>query len=161
MSTEILCPDCGKVIAARDAVTDESVRCRCAEKARAAPTPQNKICFVCGVDLGGRARLKDPLGRYWCKNCAKADRRVQRGMKKRRCPDCNRMFPPAKFVKYDEVKLCVGCRDARKKAAMRALKKVGIENAHRRYEFRPVKVMAVILVILVILALVQLYFRYA
>src|SRR3954453_16743985 len=99
MDTEVVCPDCGKIIAPEGAVED-SRRCRCVEEdfpppaRRAALDPAaaadaageeganapdvQKKCFVCGKDLAGRKRLKDHLGRYWCRECARADRRAKR-----------------------------------------------------------------------------------
>src|SRR5207247_3443825 len=35
---------------------------------------KEKTCYVCGKSLIGRVRLKDNLGRYWCKQCASADK---------------------------------------------------------------------------------------
>ena len=42
----------------------------------AALTSTEKKCYVCGANLAGRVRLKDHLGRYWCKECAAADERA-------------------------------------------------------------------------------------
>jgi hypothetical protein len=80
-TTEITCPDCGKVIAPAGAVADTR-RCRCGEEqkrkaaAPAGPPKPAKSCYVCGADLVGKKRLKDHLGRYWCQSCADADERA-------------------------------------------------------------------------------------
>src|SRR3989442_12348767 len=92
METEITCPDCGKVIAAPGQVPDAQ-RCRCAELEKkqrsqgAAPKPE-KTCYVCGKNLEGHSRRKDKLGRYWCKDCARADEAVKKKQEDLRCPDC-------------------------------------------------------------------------
>src|SRR4051812_2934084 len=111
METDVVCPDCGKVIAPPGEV-DDALRCRCGERGRSRISPetvstrpslsvalpeqtkddtdtlpaetaeaapkQEKRCYVCGTALEGRTRLKDHLGRYWCKECAAADERVKK-----------------------------------------------------------------------------------
>src|SRR6478672_9387713 len=115
MSTEVVCPDCGKVIAPKGSV-EESSRCRCAEKVRtqnlddeidslSSRQQQDKTCYICGASLAGRVRLKDNLGRYWCKQCASADKRAKRHEEKGRCPDCSRVFKPDKLVYFQNVKV--------------------------------------------------------
>src|SRR5688572_19479194 len=105
METEITCPECGKVIAPPSSKVDRTAHCRCAEEA-ARPSvalPQTKNCYVRGANLSGRKRLRDHLGRYWCADCARADRRAKKRMKQIKCPDCNRMVPPHKMVLFDDV----------------------------------------------------------
>src|SRR5947209_8308641 len=107
METEITCPDCGKIIAAPGQVP-EAQRCRCAElkreqeqrDAEMAPAKPSKTCYVCGKALEGRRRLKDKLGRYWCKDCADADERLKKREEDLRCPDCGRVFPDHKLVYF-------------------------------------------------------------
>ena len=46
------------------------------------------------------AKLKDKLGRYWCKDCADADARAKKREEELRCPDCGRVFPDHKLVYF-------------------------------------------------------------
>ena len=109
METDVVCPDCGKLIAPRGKV-DELRRCKCgdalaADKAAseaAQAQAGSKHCYVCGADLAGRVRLKDNLGRYWCKQCASADKKAKRHEEKGRCADCSRVFPPDKLTVFPE-----------------------------------------------------------
>src|SRR5215470_6156709 len=147
MATEVICPDCGKVIAPRGQV-DESARCRCAESARPKSRMQNlddeidslsskpaeeKTCYVCGASLAGRVRLKDNLGRYWCKQCASADKRARRHEEKGRCPDCSRVFPPDKLQFFQNAKICPTCFKEREKALEKKIKKQAVETIHDKH----------------------------
>src|SRR5438105_12657247 len=79
-------------------------------------TAKEKTCYVCGKSLAGRVRLKDHLGRYWCKQCASADKRAKRHEEKGRCPDCSRVFRPDKLVYFQNIKVCPSCYKHREKA---------------------------------------------
>jgi hypothetical protein len=158
MSVEIICPDCGKPILPADSPVDPMGRCACAKPQAAHVPPAVKTCYVCGKNLSGKGRLKDRLGRYWCVECAKAEKRAHRRLKQFRCRDCNREFPAAKLVNFDGTRLCNACMTAREKAAETRLKTIGIEDAHRRHDLLPIKMMALALLLLVLIALVQWFF---
>src|SRR4051812_5822978 len=171
MDTEVVCPDCGKIIAPEGAV-ENSRRCRCAENDFApsasgtsldpvagaspdAPPPApavEKKCFVCGKDLAGRKRLKDHLGRYWCRECAKADERAKRHEEDLRCPDCGRVFPADKLVYFQVTRVCKTCYREREKQLERKLLKSGINKVQKKQEWTSIKVMAAIALGLLILA---------
>jgi len=170
MDTEVVCPDCGKIIAPEGAI-ENSRRCRCAENdflpsasgtdldavdapnsaAAAAPAVEKK-CFVCGKDLAGRKRLKDHLGRYWCRECAKADERVKRREEELRCADCSRVFPAHKLQYFQVHRVCQTCYREREKSLEKKLLKTGIEKVQKKAEWTKIKIMAAIAVGLLIVA---------
>jgi ribosomal protein S27E len=170
-STEVICPDCGKVIAPEGAV-ENSRRCRCAElelspsgsagtlepvsdaAGASSAAPVEKKCFVCGRDLAGRKRLKDHLGRYWCRECARADERAKRHEEDLRCPDCGRVFPVARLVYFQATRVCKTCFREREKELERKLLKSGIEKVHKKQEWLSIKVLAAIVVGLLLLAMI-------
>jgi hypothetical protein len=166
MSTEVVCPDCGKTIAPRGSI-DESARCRCAESATARARTQNlddeidslstrqqqdKTCYICGASLAGRVRLKDHLGRYWCKQCASADKRAKRHEEKGRCADCSRIFAPDKLIMFQNVKVCSSCFKVREKALEKKITKENFVKAHEGIEKTKLIWMAVIAGGLVLIA---------
>src|ERR1043165_666961 len=104
---QIVCPDCGKIIAPAGEV-EEHRRCQCSEKGDTdVITVQTaKTCYVCGVDLAGKKRLKDKLGRYWCNECAEADERAKKRGEELRCPDCGRVFPVGKLMYFQTERVC-------------------------------------------------------
>ena len=170
MSTEVVCPDCGKVIAPKGSV-EESSRCRCAEKSRtqnlddeidslSSRQQQDKTCYICGVSLAGRVRLKDNLGRYWCKQCASADKRAKRHEEKGRCNDCSRIFAPDKLILFQNVKVCSTCFKAREKALEKKITKENFVKAHEGMEKTKLIWMAVIAGVLVLVATIFQFLRH-
>jgi hypothetical protein len=172
MATEVVCPDCGKVIAPRGQV-DESARCRCAEKpsrsrmqnlddeidSLSSQPAQDKTCYVCGASLAGRVRLKDNLGRYWCKQCASADKRARRHEEKGRCPDCSRIFAPDKLMLFQNVKICSTCFKVREKALEKKITKDNFVKAHEGIEKSKLIWMAVIAGVLIVAATIFQFLR--
>jgi len=149
MSTEVICPDCGKVIAPRGSVND-SMRCRCAETAAANVDADSddissteKKCYVCGKSLAGRTRLKDHLGRYWCKECASADERRKRRESELRCGDCGRVFPAKKLTDFQSVRLCATCFKEREKALEKKIVRDNFSKTHLSIELRKLKWLAI------------------
>src|SRR6266545_4775007 len=139
-AAEITCPDCGKLIAPEGEVA-EIRRCHCAEEKRrreeaaaAAPAKPEKSCYICGVDLVGKKRLKDHLGRYWCQSCADADERAKKRADELRCPDCGRMFPDHKLIYFQTERVCHTCYKERERALERKIAKHGIETVHKKAE---------------------------
>jgi hypothetical protein len=200
METDVVCPDCGKVIAPAGAV-DDMRRCRCAEQraplspsevptrpsisipipqpppppppppppSRSAPTEDLdslddasgngamkpavvKACYVCGTSLAGRTRLKDHLGRYWCKECAAADERAKRREAELRCPDCSRVFPQHKLVYFQTERVCPSCFKAREKALEKKIVKSNINKLEKQHEWKQLKWMALIAGGLIVIA---------
>jgi len=167
MPTEVTCPDCGKTIAPRGAI-DETLRCRCAEKptfnkksdtvddeiesfADGSAASREKTCYVCGKSLAGRVRLKDHLGRYWCKQCASKDKKRQRQEEKGRCPDCSRVFPPEKLVYFQTTRVCPTCFREREKELEKKIKKAAAEKIHEKAEWSSIKWMAIAAGVLLLL----------
>src|ERR1700733_12787933 len=89
---QLICPDCGGIVGAREA-TDEGQPCTCfIESANAArpgmvtatsvpdlspaamsPTGEvQKICIKCGLDITHKGRIKDSRG-YMCVACSKEE----------------------------------------------------------------------------------------
>lgn len=193
METDVVCPDCGKVIAPPGAVQD-AVRCRCAEAAKpktsvdsvptrprisvavpdVAPPPppptsqgtedldspdaiaisKEKTCYVCSKDLSGRTRLKDHLGRYWCKECAKADARAKKREDELRCADCSRVFPANKLQYFQTARVCATCFKEREKALEKKITKATAQKLHESHEFGRLKWMAIVAVGLIVIAAV-------
>ncbi|MEA2707893.1 MAG: hypothetical protein QOF78_494 [Phycisphaerales bacterium] len=191
METDVVCSDCGKVIAPPGAV-ENVLRCRCAEKrlpkisvddvptrprisvpipepepesnvapskddtdaleAPSSPTSTEKKCYVCGADLAGRVRLKDHLGRYWCKECAAADDRAKKREEEMRCADCSRVFPMHKLQYFQTDRVCATCYKAREKALERKILKANAVKTHKAHEFGKLKWMALIALGLIVLA---------
>jgi hypothetical protein len=168
MSTEVVCPDCGKYIAPEGSI-DASARCRChdqaSEMARSheeaiarATTAKPKTCYVCGKDLTGRKRLKDHLARYWCYECAKADERSKRRAAQNQCPGCSRMFPPHKLFEYNDEKLCKTCYKQRIEDTTRKIRELGHTAARRRYEYKTITGLLIALGLLAVLAILNFFF---
>ena len=164
-TTEITCPDCGKVIAPAGTIADKR-RCTCAERDRknesdiSASPKVTKTCYVCGKDLTGRKRLKDHLGRYWCKECSDADDRAKKREDELRCPDCGRVFPDHKLVYFQTERVCQTCYKEREKALERKVAKYGAEKAHKAEEVNKLKWMAIIAGVLIVLATIFQYLRH-
>jgi hypothetical protein len=161
METEVVCPDCGKVIAPKGKV-EELRRCKCgdalreqqeSEAATAAALAQggSKHCYVCGADLAGRVRLKDHLGRYWCKQCASADKKAKRREEKGRCADCSRVFPPDKLQYFQNAKICPTCFKNREKALEQKIKKEHIETRQTTHEWKTILWLAIGAAVLILL----------
>ena len=167
-TTEITCPDCGKVIAPAGEIA-ESPRCLCAEQKdqprivhsavsgeplKTIPTDNKptKTCYVCGKDLVGKKRLKDHLGRYWCASCAAADERLKQRENELRCPDCSRVFPDHKLIYFQADRVCQSCYKAREKALERKVAKYTGEKIQKGEEINKLKWMAIIVAVLIGLA---------
>ncbi len=167
-TTEITCPDCGKVIAPAGEVPD-SRRCLCDEEmnrprvvhsavsgAILTPTAPSdkptKTCYVCGIDLVGKKRLKDHLGRYWCAACAAADERLKQRENELRCPDCSRVFPDHKLVYFQADRVCQSCFKEREKTLERKVAKYTGNKLQKGEEFNKLKWMAIIAALLIGLA---------
>ena len=193
METDVVCPDCGKVIAPAGAVEDV-LRCRCSEakgpkvrveevstrprisvpipdppaprstrdddtvdtdtfdQSSASPRATDKTCYVCGKSLAGRTRLKDHLGRYWCKQCAAADERAKRREAALRCPDCSRVFPEHKLVYFQTTRVCPTCFKAREKELEKKIVKSQIKKIEKHHEWKQLKWMALVAGGLVLIA---------
>jgi hypothetical protein len=155
-ATEVVCPDCGKYIAPPGAV-EANLRCRCADEeaaaaAPAAPVERAKRCYVCSADVSGRKRLKDHLGRYWCDDCAKADKRAKKRALENQCPDCNRLFAPGKLIEHGEDKVCKHCYKTRLDEIRKKLVHLGHAAATKRHEIKHIKWMAIVIAVLIVLA---------
>ena len=159
-TTEITCPDCGKVIAPAGQV-EERRRCLCAEereRGRAVPSAvsgaplqpqmetatQSKTCYVCGKDLTGRKRLKDHRGRYWCAECAAADDRLKQRENELRCPDCGRVFPDHKLMYFQADRVCHSCFKEREKRLERKIAKATGNKVQKAAEINKLMWMAII-----------------
>jgi hypothetical protein len=159
MATEVVCPDCNKLIAPAGSV-EELARCHCGEdfsrpSTRAfQPTPETKPkhCYVCGVDLSHQVRLKDHLGRYWCQDCTDAERRAKQREAELKCADCGRIVGATKLFNYDDVRLCRTCMNQRVKESKQKLKQYGAETAAKRSEWNRIKWLAIIATVLIVLA---------
>ena len=178
MATEVTCPECGKTIAPAGSIAD-ALRCRCAESfnrrrgaggdtvddeiesfADGSASAKEKVCYVCGKSLAGRVRLKDHLGRYWCKQCASADKRAKRHEEKGRCSDCSRVFKPEKLTTLpNNVRVCSTCLKLREKALEQKIVRQGITQVHDKHEKRKLKWMAIIVVVLILIILIN-HFRH-
>src|SRR4051812_21671545 len=175
METDVVCPDCGRVIAPRGSIA-EAMRCRCSDgkgasaaasaaldaevaAAGAAASKGEKSCYICGASLAGRVRLKDNLGRYWCKQCASKDKRQKRHEEKGRCGDCSRVFPPDKLQYFQNAKICPSCFKAREKALEKKITKQAVETIHDKHEKKKLLWMAVIVVGLLLLASLSHYLK--
>lgn len=160
--TDVVCPDCGKYIAPIGAV-EAHLRCHCADEqdrasAPSVPPPQ-KRCYVCSTDLSNRKRLKDHLGRYWCDECAKADKRAKKRAAENQCPDCSRLFPPDKLFEQGTDRVCKHCHKKRLDEISRKLVHLGHAAASRRYEWKHIKWMLIVLAVLLVLATYHQFLR--
>ena len=118
----------------------------------AALTSTEKKCYVCGTNLAGRVRLKDHLGRYWCKECAAADARAKRREEELRCADCSRVFPAHKLQYFQTDRVCATCYKHREKVLEKKIVKATAEKLHKSHEFSKLKWMAIIAVGLIVIA---------
>lgn len=167
METDVVCPDCGRVIAAPGAIA-EGMRCRCHDAKGAAGIAAvidaeilakqkstkegEKSCYVCGASLAGRVRLKDNLGHYWCKQCASADKKQKRREERNTCADCSRPFPKEKLQFFQNVKLCPTCFKAREKVLEKKITKQAAETIHDKHEKKKLLIMGIIAIVLLGLA---------
>ena len=120
--------------------------------ASAALTSTEKKCYVCGADLAGRVRLKDHLGRYWCKECAAADERAKKREDELRCADCSRVFPIRKLQYFQTDRVCSTCYKEREKKLEKKILKANAQKLHKSHEFGKLKWMALIAAGLIVIA---------
>jgi hypothetical protein len=185
METDVVCPECGKVIAPEGAV-DNSLRCQCSEArtpkvsidsvplrpqisvpipdvvpldlpeqdfaSSSATATTEKTCFQCGISLHKKVRLKDHLGRYWCKKCASADVKKKRQEDRHRCADCSRVFPPNKLQYFQTDRVCATCFKAREEALEKKIIKAEIHKTYKRHELSRLAWMGIIVVVLIVIA---------
>ncbi len=176
METDVVCPDCGKVIAPRGSMEDV-LRCRCGEKGPrlkldevstrpniSVPIPdiappadepepdesptvtatREKRCYVCSKSLAGRTRLKDHLGRYWCKECSAADERRRKREDELRCADCSRVFPANKLQYFQTDRVCATCFKERERVLEKKIVKSNVNKIEKHHEWRTLKWMAIV-----------------
>jgi hypothetical protein len=117
-----------------------------------APVSTEKRCYVCGADLAGRVRLKDKLGRYWCKECSAADERAKKREDELRCADCSRVFPMHKLKYFQTDQVCSTCYKQREKVLEKKIVKANAEKVHKSHEWGQLKWMAIIAVGLIVIA---------
>ena len=117
----------------------------------AAVAKREKSCYVCGKSLEGRVRLKDHLGRYWCKECAAADQRAKRREAESRCADCSRVFPPHKLQYFQTDKVCASCFKVREKELEKKVLKANLNKTEKTHEWQQVKTLAIIAGALILL----------
>ena len=108
------------------------------------PVSTEKKCYVCGADLAGRVRLKDHLGRYWCKECAAADEKRKKREDELRCADCSRVFPEHKLKFFQTDRVCASCYKEREKELERKIIRANAEKVHKSHEWGQLKWMAII-----------------
>ena len=122
------------------------------DDAASALTSTEKTCYVCGANLAGRVRLKDHLGRYWCKECAAADARAKKREDELRCADCSRVFPAHKLQYFQTDRVCKTCYKAREKDLEKKIVKASAEKKHKEHEWTQLKWMAIIALGLIVIA---------
>ena len=118
----------------------------------AMPASTEKRCYVCGTDLAGRVRLKDKLGRYWCKECSAADERAKKREDELRCADCSRVFPAGKLKYFQTDQVCATCYKERERVLEKKIVKANAEKVHKSHEWGQLKWMAIIAVGLIVIA---------
>ncbi|HYO09265.1 MAG TPA: hypothetical protein VER17_09855 [Tepidisphaeraceae bacterium] len=114
-----------------------------ADETPAARAAREKKCYICGRDLTGKTRLKDHLGRYWCKQCAAKDEQAKKQEEEGRCPDCSRVFPADKLVYFQVTKVCKSCFKEREKELEKKIKKAAAEKLHQKAEWQSIKWLAI------------------
>jgi hypothetical protein len=122
----------------------------------AAVARRAKTCYICGTSLEGRVRLKDHLGRYWCKECAAADERAKRREAESRCADCSRVFPPHKLKYFQTDKVCASCFKVREKELEQKILKANLNKTEKTHEWAQVKRLAIIAGVLILLGTIGL-----
>ena len=115
-------------------------------------TSTEKKCYVCGRDLAGRVRLKDHLGRYWCKECAAADERAKRREDELRCADCSRVFPMSKLQYFQTDRVCATCFKHREKKLEKKILRANADKQHKAHEWGQLKWMALVALALIVIA---------
>src|SRR5580704_6267025 len=139
MANEMICPDCGGVVGASE-TTDAGPPCTCFTNPAAKettidfPSPQEKICALCGKDVTGHRRVKDSRG-YICYECAKDEQRRERGDRVP-CPVCGRPVKESALMEYDTIKMCPQCHAEKVAMAKQQLKRIGVAGAYSREEKR-------------------------
>jgi hypothetical protein len=158
MANEMICPDCGGVVGASE-TTAAGPPCTCFTNTAATettvdfPSPQEKICALCGKDVTGHRRVKDSRG-YICYECAKDEQRRERG-DRINCASCGRPVKESVLMEYDGTKMCPQCHAERVALAKQQLKRIGISSAYSREEKRRLYMLAIaagVLLLIMILA---------
>ena len=115
--------------------------------------------YVCGTNLAGRTRLKDHLGRYWCKECAAADKRAKEREDELRCPDCSRVFPAHKLKYFQTTRVCSSCYKAREVALEKKIVKANINKVEKQHEWQTLKWMAIAVIAMIGIATIFQFLR--
>jgi hypothetical protein len=177
MADELICPDCGGIIGATE-VTDAGKPCTCfayLQKAKAMdeialealnenadlPNTENpsnqtgsaKICIKCGADVAGKKRVKDARG-YMCYDCAKEERRDQRGGRIR-CASCSRWAAESAIVEYEGIKICTHCHRERLEAKRKSFKRFGIRYNQTRHQKNQILMLVGIIAFLLFLVFLR------
>jgi len=125
MSTLVMCPQCGGILAGSADEMSGGRRCSCSGTSKgvavaespatssSSTTASRKVCVQCAKDVTTAKRMKDSKGKYWCIECGKADQ-AKKGTTASSssgavCPDCLQSFPPVQLIKKDSKYLCQGC----------------------------------------------------
>jgi hypothetical protein len=163
MTGVIHCPDCGGVVGATK-TTDAGHPCTCFKHDRVGADDDNgdndgnnggapnegtqvmeppregqKVCWKCGKDLTGHRRFRDSYG-YWCKDCHRADKRVQTEEEEQgnvKCAACGRLVRSDTLSAYEGELICSRClRERReiKKAGSKRFRAVS-DKAYRKTEY--------------------------
>jgi hypothetical protein len=160
----LLCPDCGGVVGASQR-TEAGAPCTCFSSARKGPADTDivpspdspefsaalteKRCRICGMDVAGRRRVKDPSG-YYCYDCYKAEeRRLHEG--RVRCRACGRLAKEGVLTEYEGIRMCPQCLEERKELHKQRVQRIGIVTTQKRYEKRQVLALCIAAVVLLLI----------
>jgi len=158
MGNEMICPDCGGVVGASQ-TTAAGPPCTCftnpaaTETAVDIPSPQEKVCALCGKDVTGHRRVKDSRG-YICYECAKDEQRRERGDRVR-CGVCGRLVKESVLMDYHDAKMCPQCHAEKVAMAKQQLKRIGVAGAYSREEKRRLYIVAAIAAALLLIILLS------
>jgi hypothetical protein len=160
MIGELLCPDCGGVVGATE-TTEAGPPCKCftPEATKADSTvmdepppvdvPVAKICRICGKDVAGQKRVRDPLG-YYCYECAKEEEKKEH-QGRIRCKVCGHLTKEENIQSYEGTKMCHRCRAERLDMQKQQIKRLGVKSARTRAEWQRIYGMVAMLVVLLLI----------
>lgn len=171
MSVELICPECGGVIGAKEIDSEGRSPCTCYTPEPSSSSSHDdpsdtvsipaqagsvagatverpaaaKLCITCGKDVTGHRRVKDSRG-YLCYECAKKEIATEKEGTVP-CGECGRRVKEAGLQNYNGVNICRKCLDDHKEADKKRVRKVATKEIDA-YEKRNLYVMIGVAVVL-------------
>ena len=162
MLEEVLCPDCGGVVGETEA-TEAGPPCRCftapppspdespVDSSDQTPAPAPKVCRLCGKDVTGKKRVRDPHG-YYCYEChQEQEKKNYQG--RVRCNVCGHLVKEENLIVYEGTRMCPHCHNEKIELQKKHIKQIGFRGAQTRTEAKQVLRLVMVLGVLALVIL--------